>query len=343
VSIRDRLARTAAVEGAAVTVAFIVMVVVFAVSSPFFLTGQNLHNLFVESVFTVLLAAGMTYVIIVGGIDLSVGSVLGLSAGMTLMTASKGAPLLVAILVGVATGMVVGLVNGLLIAHLGVNAFIVTLATLSIGGGALNVLTTRVELTGVDSTAFTNLSQGSVLGIPAPVLMTLAVVLLLEFVLIATPFGRRIFAAGINDSAAHLAGVNLRRLRLQVYVLSGVVAGFAGVLLAAHLNSVQPDLGTGFELTAIAAAVIGGVSLSGGQGSVWRAVVGAFFLTTLSQGLQLLGVDPTWFTIVTGVSIVAAIAFSRGTQWFASSLRPAAPRPSAPAAEAAEPTHAVDR
>jgi len=168
------------------------------------------------------------------------------------------------------------------------------------------------------------------------VLIAAVVIGVLEFVLVATSFGRTIYAAGINGRAAHLAGVSVRRLRLQVYLLSGSVAGFAGVLLASHLNSVQPGLGSGYELTAIAAAVLGGVSLAGGRGSVWRAVLGALFLVTLSQGLQLLGVDPLWFAIVTGASIVAAVAFDRAIQRLAGSLLQPRKPPTRPPADGDE-------
>lgn len=309
--VRNRILRIVGTDGVAVVIAFAVMVAFFSLASPFFLTEANLRNLFVESVFVILLAAGMTYVLIVGGIDLSVGSVLGLSAGTTLLTLMDGAPLVVGVLVGIGTGFLAGLLNGALIAGLGINDFIVTLGTLSIGAGALQVLTSEVQLTGVDDPAFAALTKSAVLGVPTPVLITLAVVALLELVLVGTPFGRGLYAAGINGRAAHLAGVSVRRLRLQVYVLSGTVAGCAGVLLASHLNSVQPGLAAGYELTAIAAAVLGGISLAGGRGSVWRSVVGALFLSTLAQGLQLLGVSSLWFSIVTGASIVVAVSFDR--------------------------------
>jgi ribose/xylose/arabinose/galactoside ABC-type transport system permease subunit len=324
--VKDRVLRFVGIEGVAVAFAFVVMVVVFSIASPFFLTGGNLRNLFVESVFVILLAAGMTYVLVIGGIDLSVGSVLGLSAGTTLLALMSGAPTAVGILVGIGTGFLVGLLNGALIAGLGINDFIVTLGTLSIGAGALQVMTQKTQLTGVDNAAFAALTKSSVLGLPTPVLIMLVILVLLELVLVGTPFGRSLYAAGINGRAAYLAGVSVRRLRLQVYVLSGVVTGCAGVLLASHLNSVQPGLAAGYELTAIAAAVLGGISLAGGRGSVWRSVVGALFLSTLSQGLQLLGVSSLWFSIVTGASIIAAVALDRGLgRLVAAGLRASAP------------------
>ncbi|WP_375492618.1 ABC transporter permease [uncultured Jatrophihabitans sp.] len=310
-SATNRVSRVFATEGAAVFVVFIAMVIVFAVASPVFLTGGNIDDLLVEAVFIVLLAAGMTFVLVVGGIDLSVGSVLGLSAGTSLWALMSGSGTVLAVLAGVGTGLAAGLVNGVMIAVLGVNDFIVTLAMLSVGAGLLQVLTANVSLTGAHDAAFAWLDNGSFLGIPAPVLIAAVIVLVLEFVLVSTPFGRYVYAAGIGPRAAALAGVPVRRVRLQVYVLSGGCAGAGGVLLASKLNSVQSGLGAGYELTAIAAAVLGGVSLAGGRGSVWRAVLGAVFLGTLSQGLQLLGVDPLWFTIVTGLSIVAAVALDR--------------------------------
>jgi ribose/xylose/arabinose/galactoside ABC-type transport system permease subunit len=306
-----RLARAFAVEGVAVAVIFVGMVVFFSLASPFFLTGGNIANLLVETVIIALLAAGMTFVLVVGGIDLSVGSVTGLSAATTMWALMAGLPLPVGLLVGVGTGLLAGVVNGAVIALLGVNDFIVTLAMLSVGAGLLQVVTSDVQLTGVRSDAFAWLTQESVLGVPTPVLIAAVVVLVLEFVLVATPFGRSAYAAGIGPRAAELAGVPVRRVRFGVYVLSGACAGGAGVLLASKLNSVQSGLGSGYELTAIAAAVLGGISLAGGRGSVWRAVLGAVFLGTLSQGLQMLGVDPLWFTIVTGLSIVAAVALDR--------------------------------
>jgi ribose transport system permease protein len=317
---RDRLVGAFTVEGVAVALAFVLTAAFFSFSTDAFLTTGNLRNLFVESTFIVLITAGMTYALIIGGFDLSVGSVIGLSAGTTLFTLQQGAPLVVGILAGVATGLVVGLFNGFVIAVVGVNDFIVTLSTLGICAGLLQVLTSHVQLTGVDSAGFLAITDTVILGIPSPILIAVAVIVALELVLVFSPYGRTIYAAGINGRAAHLAGVNVRRLRLSVYVLSGVVAGFSGVLLASHLNSVQPGLGAGYELQAIAAAVIGGISLAGGRGRVWQGVIGALFLSMLNQGLQLMGVDPSWFAIVTGASIVVAVAFDRAMQRVAAAM-----------------------
>jgi ribose/xylose/arabinose/galactoside ABC-type transport system permease subunit len=335
-SAQRRLVGALTVEGVAVAIAFVGTAVFFSLATDVFLTPGNIRNLLVESTFIVLITAGMTYALIIGGFDLSVGSVIGLSAGTTLFTLQQGAPLPLAVLVGVGTGLAVGFFNGFIIAVVGVNDFIVTLSTLGICAGLLQVLTSRVQLTGVDSAAFAAITDTVILGVPSPIIIAVAVIVVLEVVLVATPYGRSVYAAGINRRAAHLAGVNVRRLRLSVYVLSGVVTGFAGVLLASHLNSVQPGLGAGYELQAIAAAVIGGVSLAGGRGRVWQGVVGALFLSMLNQGLQLMGVDPSWFAIVVGASIVVAVAFDRMMQRVAVALlRPTTPGVPSSAADAA--------
>ena len=313
-TVTQRLSRLFSAEGAIITVVLAGMVIYFWASSSVFMTRKNVDNLLIEAVFIALLAAGMTFVLIVGGIDLSVGSVLGLSAGTTLWALMSGWSLVFAILAGVGTGIAAGLINGIVIAFLGVNDFIVTLASLSIGAGLLQVLTSKVQLTGVKDSTFLSMSSGHLLGIPTPVVILAVVAAVLEFVLVQTPFGRSVFASGVGPRAAALAGVPVRRVRLQVYVLSGAAAGLGGVLLAAHLNSVQPGLGGGYELNAIAAAVLGGIALAGGRGSVWRAVLGALFLGILANGLQLLGVDPLWFQIVTGASILAAVALDRVVQ-----------------------------
>ena len=313
-SVRSRLTQALAIEGLPVAAALAIAVVFFSLASPFFLTQENISNLLTQSLFVTILAVGMTFVLIVGGFDLSVGAATGLSAATTMLVLMNGGALPLGILAGIATGMAFGLINGFFIAVMEINAFIVTLATLSIGAGALQVLTTGTQLTGVSLPTFAWLTKGSILGIPSGVVITLLFVAAMEWVLLFTTYGRMIFAVGTNPRAAFLAGTSVRGLTFSVYLLSGTIAGLAGVLLASHLNSVQPGLGQGYELTAIAAAVLGGVALGGGRGSVWRAVTGALFLATMAQGLQLIGVDPMWFSIVTGASIVVAVGFDRAVQ-----------------------------
>ncbi|WP_415853381.1 ABC transporter permease [Sinomonas sp. G460-2] len=325
-SVLQRSSRALAIDGVAVSIAFLAMCVYFALASPYFLSPDNIYNTFVESVPAILLAAGLTFVLISGGIDLSIGSNIGLSAAATLFASMNGAPAVVAVLAGTATGFVIGLINGTFVAALGLSDFVVTLATLSIGAGTLQVFTVHTQLTGTTDSSFLTLAGGKIAGVPTGVLIAAVILVVLEAALVKTPFGRSVYAVGINPDAAYLAAVGVRKTKFTVFVISGAVAGIGGVLLASHLNSVQPGLGGGYELTAIAGCVVGGVSLAGGRGSIWRAAVGAFFLAVLNRGLQLIGVDPLWFSIVTGAAIVAAVAFDRGAQkWLQTTLRPMAP------------------
>lgn len=311
---RQRLLNLLAVEGVTVAIALVGLIVFFSVSSEYFLTTGNIQNLLVQSVFVLLVAVGMTFVLIAGGIDLSVGSVLGFSAGTTLLVMQEGGTFLGGVLAGLATGAVVGFVNGAIIAKLRINDFIVTLATLGIVSGFLQVLTSHTQLDGVSSGTFAYLANGLPGGVPFPVIVAAVVVVIFELVLRRTSFGRSVFAIGINHRAAHLSGIGVTRVRLRVYILSGILASAGGIVLASRLNSVQPGLGGGYELQAIAAVVLGGTSIAGGRGSVWRSVVGALVLGVLNNGLQLMGVDPVWYTIITGSSIAVAVASDQVVQ-----------------------------
>lgn len=309
-----RLGRLLAIEGATVALVLVVLVILLSILAPFFLTAGNIENVLVQSIFVLLVALGITFVLITGGIDLSVGSVMGLSAGITVLTLISGFPMIVAVLAGLGTGATVGLINGLIITRLGISDFIVTLAMLEIARGILQLITARTPLRGFESPEFSYLATGSVAGIPIPVIIAAAIVFVLVIVLRRTSFGRSIFAVGINRRAAYLAGIAVDNIRLKVYVLSGLLASVAGILLASRLSSVQPALGMNYELNAIAAAVVGGTSLAGGRGSVWGTVVGALLLAVIQNGLRLLEINAFWFTIITGAIIVIAVVLDRGVQ-----------------------------
>lgn len=298
-------------EGTVVALVLLALVVFFAVRSSFFLTSGNIQNVLVQSVFVLIVAIGMTFVLISGGIDLSVGSTMGLSAGTAALSMVHGLPVLLALLVGLATGAAIGFVNGVLIARAGISDFIVTLAMLGIVRGILQLITAKESLRDFGSGFFSKLSGGTPFWVPVPVIIALVIVLAAGFLLWNTAFGRRVFAVGMSRNASHIAGVDVPGIRIRVYVLSGVLAGAAGILLSSRLSSVQPELGTGYELTAIAAAVIGGTSLSGGRGRLTGTVASALLLAVLENGLRLLGVNAYYFTIVTGVIIVLAVAAER--------------------------------
>jgi ribose transport system permease protein len=309
--------RVLSTNGVPIAIALVIVVIVFQILSPVFLTPGSVRDYINNAIPVLLLTVGVAIVIVGGGIDLSVGTVAGLSAGTTMWTLVSGAPTWTAVLVGVGTGLVFGLFNGLMITRFGINDFIVTLATLNIAGGLLIVLTEQVPLQGVSTPGFSDLVYGNFLGIPSAFWIAAILFVLMQFFLIKTVFGRRIFAIGIAPAAANVAGVNVNRVRLGTFILSGLLAGAAGVLLASRLGAVQAFLGNGYEFIAIAGAVLGGVSLAGGRGSVWAAVAGGLMLATLQQGLRLNGVDPVYFSIVTGLCIVAGVVFDRRIQQFA--------------------------
>jgi hypothetical protein len=312
--LKNLMFRGVSVTGVPILLALILMLIIFQWIVPVF--NSTINDYLTNLVPVLLLTVGVAIVIIGGSIDLSIGTVSGLSAGITMWALASGVPTVLSILLGVATGALFGLINGFLITRFGVSDFIVTLATLNIAGGLLIVLSQATDLSGADSPFFTSLVYGTIFGIPASLVIAAVIGLLIQFLLIKTILGRKIFAVGNSGAAANVAGINVRNIRLSTFILSGTLAGCAGVLLASRLGAVQAFLGLGYEFTAIAGAVVGGVSLAGGRGSAGAALVGGLFLATLEQGLQLLGVDPVYFGIVNGLALVIGVIFDRRIQAF---------------------------
>ena len=299
------------IPGMPMTLVLILAVVVFQLLNPVFLDGNTVGNYLTNGIPIILITLGVAIVIIGGGIDLSVGTVAGLSAGTTMFALVQGAPLAAGIAVGCGTGLLFGLLNGFLIAYLRINDFIVTLATLNVAAGLLVVLSQVHPLQGVTVPGFAELTKGSVFGIPASFYIAGAIFIIAQLLLAKTVMGRRLYAVGISAQASNVAGVSVPHLRLFTFAASGLLAGVAGVLLASRLGAVQAFLGIGYEFIAIAGAVIGGIALAGGGGSVWAALVGGLFLATLQQGLRLNNVDPVYFSIVTALAIVFGVVFER--------------------------------
>ena len=315
-----KLIRLLSVEGVAILGALIALVFYFSLATDSFLALDSIRYYINEAVPIFIVTAGLTFVLIVGGIDLSIGSVLGLSAGTSLTVSMWGWSTGISVLVGIGTGLIFGLLNAIVITVFKVNDFIVTLGTLNIAAGLLTVLTNHIQVTGTQDANYRKISESHFFGLTSAIWISLLILIGLEIVLIKTTFGRKIYATGIGASPALIAGVNINRTKFIAYIISGGLAGFGGVILASHLNSVQSGLAGGYELAAIAGAVLGGVSLSGGRGSIWRAIVGALFLVTLKQGLQLIGVDPLIFQIITGLCILAGVILDRGVYMLALSL-----------------------
>jgi ribose transport system permease protein len=305
------IARFLSVSGMPMTIVLIATVLVFQLLNPVFLDGATVGNYLTNGIPIILITLGVAIVIIGGGIDLSVGTVAGLSAGTTMFALVQGAPLWLGITVGCATGLIFGLVNGFLVAYLRINDFIVTLATLNIAAGLLVVLSQVQPLQGVTVPGFAELTKGSVMGIPSSFFIAGALFVMAQLILAKTIIGRRLYAVGISAQASNVAGVSVPHLRLFTFAASGLLAGIAGVLIASRLGAVQAFLGIGYEFVAIAGAVIGGITLAGGGGSVWAALIGGLFLATLQQGLRLNNVDPVYFSIVTALAIVFGVVFER--------------------------------
>jgi ribose transport system permease protein len=274
--------------------------------TPHFLTVSNLLNVMEQTSINAVIAVGMTFVILSGGIDLSVGSLVALSGVVMASALQAGAPVPVALLAGLLAGALCGLVNGSLVTLGRLPPFIATLGMMSVARGAALLFTDGRPVSGF-SAGFRSLATGRVLMVPAPVLLTLAVYVLAHLVLTRTRFGRYVYAIGGNEEATRLSGVPVRFHKTMVYTLSGVVSALAAAVLTARLNSAQPIAGMMYDLDAIAATVIGGTSLLGGQGRVTGTLIGALIMGVLRNGLNLLGISSFLQQVVIGLVIVGAV------------------------------------
>ena len=281
-----------------------------------FLTFENLVNILVATAVVGVLALGETFVIITGGIDLSVGTVLTISMVMTAVCiTSQHLPVPVGILVGFLTGGLMGLINGVLVAHLKLAPFIATLGILNVARGLSLVITQTRPIYFAGDNGFQDSVMGNLFGvklsgefgIPIIAIIMFAAALFAAFLLGKTVLGRYTFALGSNEEAARLSGVNVDKWKMLVYTVCGLFAGLAGVLTGARLGSAQPATGFGLELSAISAVVIGGTSLSGGEGTILGTVIGAFIVYVLTYGLQFVNVPQEWQIVVTGVVVIGAV------------------------------------
>jgi len=295
--------------------ALILLFVVFSLASPNFLQFDNVVGILLSTAVNGVLALGVTFVIITGGIDLSVGTLMTLSAVMTgVFITFWGFPVPVGIVGGILTGTVMGLVNGVIIARMKVPPFIATLGMLNIAKGLALVISGTKPIYFSDTPIFNEMAMGSAVGtivpgfsVPNVVLVMFVAAIIASLVLTKTVLGRYTFALGSNEEATRLSGVNVNAWKIAVYALGGTFTGLAGVMIAARLNSAQPALGLGYELDAIAAAVIGGTSLSGGEGSILGTIIGAFIISTLTNGLRILSVPQEWQTVITGAIVILAV------------------------------------
>ena len=289
-------------------VTLIGLVVTLTIATPHFLTAINLSSVARQTAVINIIALGMTLVIITGGIDLSVGSTLAISGLFGSMAIKAGQPLLVAIAIGIGSGMLCGLLNGLMITRLRISPFIVTLGTLEAYRGLALVISKGLPVHEIPD-SFSFLGDGNLLGVPFSLWVLAICAILMHFVLENTRLGRYAFAIGSNQNAAYYAGVPIRFHLTSVYLIAGALAGLAGMVEASRLMTGQPTAGQGYELQAIAAVVIGGGSLQGGEGSVIGTLIGAFIIGLLSNGSDLLGINPYWQQVTIGAVIIVAVGF----------------------------------
>jgi putative xylitol transport system permease protein len=295
--------------------AFIILIVALSFANPYFLTKSNISNVLLQTSINGVLAFGMTFVIITGGIDLSVGSVVALAGivSASFATSSPQAmvpggpyPVYVALTIGVLVGVASGAVIGPIVARFKVPAFVATLGMLSAARG-LTLIYAGGRPVPALTPAFRWIGNGSLYGVPAPVVIFAAAFLLSWFVLSRTRFGRYVYAVGGNARAARTSGINVVRVRFAVYVICGGFAGVAGMLLAARTGSALTQAGIGYELDAIAAVVIGGISLSGGVGRMTGALIGALIIGVMNNGLDLMGIESYYQQVLKGMLIVGAV------------------------------------
>ena len=310
----ERLRSVVAAREAGLAGVLILLVIFLAWRSPYFLTQGNLVVVGRQASLALIIAVGMTFVILAAGIDLSVGSTVALVSILTgeFMVTLQFNPVLAAVL-ALACGLGVGLVNGMLVANTAIPSFVVTLGMLAVARGLALGITQGQTLSGLPPN-FLVLGQGSALGVPIPVWIAATVAVLAHLVLARTRFGRNVYFIGSNEQAAVLSGIRVRRTKIIIFTIAAGLAGLEAIIETSRLSVGQPSAGNGYELVAIGAVVIGGASLFGGEGSILGTVLGTLLLALIQNGLILLGISAYWQQVFSGVIIVAAVALNMWRQ-----------------------------
>jgi len=289
--------------------ALLVLIVTFSTLSPAFLTASNGINVLQQTSTIGIMAIGQTLVILAGGIDVSVGSILGLGGMISAMVMQyPGASPLLAAALGTLSGLAVGLVNGLIITKLRIDAFIATLAMLNVVRGIVYIISNQYNVNIADGSDFLLLGRGHVFGMPNSVLIFAVLFIVFAVLERRTTIGRSIHALGGNDAVAHLCGVSLAGIRTTTYAISGSCAALAGVIITSQVGLAVPYQGVGYELDVIAAVVVGGVALTGGTGSVLVGALGSIFIGVLLNGMALINVPAIWQMVIQGAVIISAVA-----------------------------------
>ena len=302
VSTLDKVKRFASRNGA--LIGLIILCIILSIVTPAFLTGPNLLNVGIQAATVAILAFGQTFVIVEAGIDLSVGSVSSMLVAYT--GASMGLPPILTIVVGLVTGAVFGALSGIANAFLKLPSFIATLAMMSVARGLTLVISDGRP---VSTSGMVNFFGSTVLGIPIPIVMMIIMGVIASVILNFTSIGRSMYAVGGNMEASRLSGISVHKTQIMVFVLSGIFAAVAGLVIAGRLHSAQPQAASGYEMDAIASVVIGGASLSGGKGKISGTFIGAILLAVIRNGLNILNVSSFWQQVVIGLVIAFAVSF----------------------------------
>jgi ribose transport system permease protein len=303
----NRLRRLASTRELTLLAVILVIIAAMSALSPFFFTMANFRAVSIGMAPTAIIAVGMTILLISGGFDLSVGATLALCSTITALVLASGAGIPAAIVAGLLGGAAVGLLNGLIVTRFGVNPLVATLGTMSVARGAALVMTEGFSISNLPE-AFGTVGRSSLAGVPTIVWITVAIVILGELVLRNSVFLRQVYFVGGNEKAARLSGLAVDRLRIVAYVLTGLLAAVAGVLLSSRLMSGMPTAGNALELQVLAACVIGGASLRGGEGTVLGGFLGVIFVALVNNAMTMLAVSIYWQMIVIGSVLVAAVA-----------------------------------
>ena len=290
--------------------AFLLVCAILAVMTPVFLRPTNLLNVIRQSSIYGIMAVGMTFVILTGGIDLSVGSILAVSGALAagMLKANASLPLVILVAIGIGGGL--GLVNGFIVTMGRITPFVTTLGMMSIARSLTLIYCDGYPISGFNPT-FRFLGGGDILGLPFPIVVFLLTVAVAWVILGQTRLGRYTYAIGGNEETVRLSGIRSNFYKAAVYVISGVTAGISALILTSRLNSAEPVAGVGYELDVIAAVVIGGTSLNGGRGSVWGTLVGALLIAVINNGMILLGISPYFQQLVKGLIIIGAVLLDR--------------------------------
>ena len=287
-------------------VGLLVLCIVISFISPRFLGIANIKNVLTQVSVNAVIAIGMSFVILTGGIDLSVGSILAVSAAVAAGMIKSTGNISFAIIVAIAIGCLIGFINGFLISKGRIQAFIVTLATMIIFRGVTYVYTDGIPISGLGQ-SFSGIGNKTILGLPIPVLIMVIVFGIAYYILSQTRYGRYLYALGGNEDSARLSGINTDKIKTLVYVICGATAALSGIIVTSRIGSASPNAGVSFELDAIAAVVLGGTSLAGGEGSVVGTIIGALIIGVLNNGLNLMNVSPFYQSIIKGLVILLAV------------------------------------